>query len=136
MPHPWKFRHDDIGYNYRMPNLNAALACAQFEQLDEILQNKRELAEKYNEFFIKTSYIFVKEPLNSKANYWLNALILKDENERDQFLQETNEKGVMTRPIWDLMSSLEMFKDCWNDGLANSRWLEERVVNIPSSYRP
>lgn len=136
MPHPWKFRHDEIGFNYRMPNLNAALACAQLEQLDKILQNKRELAEKYNEFFKQTSFVFVKEPLYSKANYWLNALILKDENERDHFLQETNEKGVMTRPIWDLMSSLEMFKDCRNDGLVNSRWLEERVVNIPSSYRP
>lgn len=136
MPHPWKFRHDDIGFNYRMPNLNAALACAQLEQLDKILQNKRELAEKYNEFFKQTSFVFVKEPLYSKANYWLNALILKDENERDHFLQETNEKGIMTRPIWDLMSSLEMFKNCQNDGLENSKWLEERVVNIPSSYRP
>lgn len=136
IPHPWKFRHDEVGYNYRMPNLNAALACAQLEQLDEILKNKRELAEKYKAFFVETSYQFVEEPENSKANYWLNALILKDEVERDEFLKATNEAGVMTRPIWDLMSSLPMFEACQNDGLGNSKWLEERVVNIPSSYRP
>ena len=136
IPHTWKFRHDDIGYNYRMPNLNAALACAQLEQLDKILENKRELAEKYKTFFADTHYKFVNEPENSKANYWLNALILENEEERDLFLTETNENGVMTRPIWDLMSSLPMFEDCQNDGLEKSKWLEERVVNIPSSYRP
>lgn len=136
IPHPWKFRHDDIGYNYRMPNLNAALACAQLEQLDKILQNKRELAEKYQNFFAETKFTFVTEPENSKSNYWLNALILENEEERDVFLTQTNEKGVMTRPIWDLMSSLPMFENCQNDGLENSKWLEERVVNIPSSYRP
>lgn len=136
IPHTWKFRHDAIGYNYRMPNLNAALACAQLEQLDKILENKRELAEKYKTFFADTHYKFVNEPENSKANYWLNALILENEEERDLFLTETNENGVMTRPIWDLMSSLPMFEDCQNDGLEKSKWLEERVVNIPSSYRP
>ncbi len=135
IPHLWKFRHDEIGYNYRMPNLNAALACAQLEQLDKILKNKRELAEKYKTFFAETDYKFVTEPENSKANYWLNALILENEEERDLFLTQTNEKGVMTRPIWDLMSSLPMFENCQNDGLENSKWLEERVVNIPSSYR-
>lgn len=135
IPHPWKFRHDEVGYNYRMPNLNAALACAQLEQLDKILKNKRELAKKYKAFFVETSYQFVEEPENSKANYWLNALILKDKVERDEFLKATNEAAVMTRPIWDLMSSLPMFEACQNDGLQNSKWLEERVVNIPSSYR-
>lgn len=135
IPHPWKFRHDEVGYNYRMPNVNAALACAQLEQLNEIQKNKRELAEKYKAFFAETTYQFVEESENSKANYWLNALVLKDEAERDEFLTQTNEAGVMTRPIWDLMSSLPMFEDCQNDGLQNSKWLEERVVNIPSSYR-
>lgn len=136
VPHPWKFTHDEIGYNYRMPNLNAALACAQLEQLDQILINKRELSEKYKSFFLGTSYHFVTELEDTKANYWLNALILPDESERDEFLTRTNANGVMTRPIWDLMSSLPMFENCQNDGLENSRWLEDRVVNIPSSFRP
>lgn len=136
IPHPWKFRHDEIGYNYRMPNLNAALACAQLEQLDAILKNKRELAAKYKNFFADTDYKFVTEPNESESNYWLNVLVLKDEAARDEFLAKTNEAGVMTRPVWDLMSGLPMFENCQNDGLENSKWLEERVVNIPSSYRP
>lgn len=136
IPHAWKFSHDEIGYNYRMPNLNAALACAQLEQLDKILANKRELAEKYKSFFSETDYNFVTELADTKANYWLNALILPSDEERDEFLRRTNEAGVMTRPIWDLMSSLPMFENFQNDGLENSKWLEERVVNIPSSFRP
>ena len=136
IPHPWKFSHDEIGYNYRMPNLNAALACAQLEQLNKILINKRELAEKYKSFFLETPYHFVTELKNTTANHWLNALILPDETERDLFLTRTNASGVMTRPIWDLMSSLPMFENCQNDGLENSKWLEDRVVNIPSSFRP
>ncbi|MBF8457215.1 LegC family aminotransferase [Kaistella sp. G5-32] len=136
IPHAWKFSHDEIGYNYRMPNLNAALACAQLEQLDQILANKRELAEKYKSFFSETDYHFVTELADTKANYWLNALMLPSNEERDEFLRRTNEGGVMTRPIWDLMSSLPMFENFQNDGLENSKWLEERVVNIPSSFRP
>ena len=136
IPHAWKFSHDEIGYNYRMPNLNAALACAQLEQLDQILANKRELAEKYKSFFSQTDFHFVTELADTKANYWLNALILPSDEERDEFLKRTNEGGVMTRPIWDLMSSLPMFENFQNDGLENSKWLEERVVNIPSSFRP
>lgn len=135
VPHPWKFRHDEIGYNFRMPNLNAALACAQMEQLDKILANKRELAELYKQFFASTEIQFVTEPENSKANYWLNAIVLKDEETRDKFLEQTNSQKVMTRPIWDLMSSLPMFTHCQTDGLENSKWLEQRVVNIPSSCR-
>lgn len=136
VPHPWKFEHDAIGYNYRMPNLNAALACAQLEQLDTILENKRALAHLYQDFFADTEFNYIKEPENAKANYWLNALILKDEAQRDVFLEVTNQNKVMTRPIWDLLSGLPMFEHCQNDGLVNSRWLEARVVNIPSSYRP
>ncbi|GAB3421160.1 LegC family aminotransferase [Niabella aquatica] len=136
VPHPWEFKHDSIGYNYRMPNLNAALACAQLEQLDKILKNKRELANLYQVFFSETPFYFAVEPESAKANYWLNALILKDKKERDAFLQATNERKVMTRPIWDLMSGLPMFEHCQNDGLKNSQWLQKRVVNIPSSYRP
>lgn len=136
VPHPWKFSHDEIGYNYRMPNLNAALACAQLEQLDQILINKRELAQKYRSFFVDKPYEFATETENTKANYWLNAIILPNEKERDDFLTRTNGAGVMTRPIWDLMSSLPMFENFQNDGLVNSKWLEDRVVNIPSSFRP
>ena len=135
IPHRWKFQHDDIGYNYRMPNINAALACAQLEQLDEILENKRNLAEAYTSFFSNTEYQFVKELNGAKSNYWLNGLILENEQERDDFLTHTNDNGVMTRPIWDLMSNLNMFENCQNDGLQNSKWLAQRVVNIPSSYR-
>ncbi|MBB4806590.1 aminotransferase in exopolysaccharide biosynthesis [Chryseobacterium defluvii] len=136
IPHRWKFRHDEIGYNYRMPNLNAALACAQLEQLDHFLENKRQLADLYKEFFKNSEIQFAEEIENAKANYWLNAIIVENEEERDLFLTETNDAGVMTRPIWDLMNSLPMFENCQNDGLENSIWLSERVVNLPSSFRP
>tara|TARA_Y100000389_G_scaffold205091_1_gene263031 strand:- start:25689 stop:26828 length:1140 start_codon:yes stop_codon:yes gene_type:complete len=131
--HKWDFNHDMIGYNYRMPNLNAALAIAQLEKIDEFILNKRKLAEKYEKFFKNTKYIFFKEPMNSKSNYWLNSIIFKNKIQRDQFLQEANNKGVMTRPIWKLMSKLDMFKNSECDDLNNSNWLEERIVNIPSS---
>lgn len=135
IPHPWKFQHDEIGYNYRMPNLNAALACAQMEQLNHFIENKRQLAGLYKDFFTNSEIEFAEEIEGAKANYWLNAIILENEQERDLFLTETNNAGVMTRPIWDLMSSLPMFKNCQHDGLENSIWLSERVVNLPSSFR-
>lgn len=135
IPHKWEYRHDMIGYNYRMPNINAALAVAQLEQIDKFLENKRELAEEYKNFFEKSDIDFVKEPKHSRSNYWLNAVILKDRKERDEFLKYTNENGIMTRPIWTLMNKLEMFKDCETADLTNSEWLEDRVVNIPSSVR-
>ena len=131
--HKWNFNHDMIGYNYRMPNLNAALAIAQLEKINEFILNKRKLAEKYEKFFKDTKYIFFKEPRNSKSNYWLNSIIFKNKTQRDKFLQETNDKGVMTRPIWKLMNKLDMFKNSECDELKNSNWLEERMVNIPSS---
>lgn len=135
VPHKWKFEHDQIGYNYRMPNLNAALACAQLEQLTPFLENKRELAAAYKEFFEKQGLQFVVEPGHSKSNYWLNALILDSVEERDEFLTYTNDHGVMTRPIWELMNRLPMFSNCQTDDLVNSNWLVERVVNIPSGFR-
>lgn len=136
IPHRWKFMHDEIGYNYRMPNLNAALACAQLEQLPVFLENKRQLARLYEDFFKNSEITFVKEIEQATSNYWLNAIILENEEQRDFFLQETNDAGVMTRPIWELMSNLSMFQHCEHDGLENSKWLAERVVNLPSSYRP
>jgi len=133
IPHKWDFNHDMTGYNYRMPNLNAALLIAQVENLNYFLRNKRELAKKYQTFFQDTDYIFFKEPKYCKSNYWLNSIILKNKIERDQFLNKTNSNGVMTRPIWKLMNKLPMFKNAQCNNLKNSKWLYERVVNIPSS---
>jgi aminotransferase in exopolysaccharide biosynthesis len=134
-PHPFEFFHDEIGFNYRMPNLNAAVACAQLEQLDLFLENKRITAEKYSTFFKEIGVDFVNEITNTKANYWLNAIVLKNKEERDSFISYTNEHEIMTRPIWTLMNRLPAFKHAQTDDLINSYWLEERVVNIPSSYR-
>lgn len=133
--HPWRFTHDEIGYNYRMPNLNAALACAQLEQLDSFLENKRALAKLYKDFFSESTVQFVEEIENAKANYWLNVVLFENKEEQEAFLKATNESGVMTRPVWDLMNTLPMFASCEHDGLENSKWLADRVVNIPSSVR-
>ena len=133
--HRYEYEHDEIGYNYRLPNINAALGCAQMETLEFILKNKRELAGLYQQFFEDQEIDFLQETVDSKANYWLNAVVLKNKKERDMFLKATNDAGVMTRPIWQLMNRLEMFKDCQTGDLTNSYWLEERVVNIPSGVR-
>jgi perosamine synthetase len=135
VPHAWEFNHDHIGYNYRMPNLNAALACAQLEQLSEFVKNKRSLANQYAGFFSKSEIRFRKEPANSEANYWLNVLEFQDREERDAFLTFTNEQGVMTRPVWTLMHQLPMFADCLHDELVNCLYLADRLVNIPSSVK-
>ena len=132
LPHPYEYVHDEVGYNYRLPNLNAALGCAQMEQLEHFVSVKRELAAKYAEFFEDLRIMFVREPEGCSSNYWLNALVLESLQERDAFLEHTNRHGVMTRPAWRLMSRLPMFKDSQNDGLRNSIWLEQRLVNIPS----
>jgi aminotransferase in exopolysaccharide biosynthesis len=131
--HPYEFVHDKVGYNYRMPNLNAALGCAQMERLEESLTIKNKLANQWDVFFDDKSADFVKAIKGNKANHWLNAIILDSREDRDNFLKFTNKNNVMTRPIWTLMSKLSMFKDCQKDSLANSLWLEDRVVNIPSS---
>jgi len=133
VPHKWNFYHDRVGYNYRMPNLNAALLVAQLENLDDFKARKRKLAHTYEIFFSNTPYSFVKEPKECKSNYWLNAIILKDKRQRDGFLEKTNFSGVMTRPIWTLMNKLPAFSKAQCGNLENSEWLEDRVVNIPSS---
>ena len=136
VPHRWEFVHDHIGYNYRMPNINAAIGCAQMEHLENFIINKRETAAKYAEFFKDMDKIeFFKEPAECRSNYWLNAVILKDKEAQLDFLQQTNDNGVMTRPIWELMNRLPMFENCQNDGLKNTIWFADRVVNIPSSVR-
>jgi perosamine synthetase len=131
--HKWEFNHDMVGYNYRMPNLNAALLVAQLENLDNFIYSKRKLALMYEDFFKATDYAFVKEPTECRSNYWLNSIILKNIQQRNEFLNETNSQNVMTRPIWTLMNKLPMFKYTQSGDLKNSEWLEERVVNIPSS---
>jgi len=133
IPHKWEYVHDMVGYNYRLPNLNAALLVAQLEQLQGFLGNKRALADKYKQFFESHKVQFLHEPKNSQSNYWLNAVLLDNLKQRDEFLEYTNNNGVMTRPIWRLMNKLDMFKGCQSDNLGNSIFLEERVVNIPSS---
>lgn len=134
IPHKWEFVHDSIGYNYRMPNINAALGCAQMENIDNYISNKREIAEKYKAFFDQFDDIdFFNEPKDCKSNYWLNTILLKDSASKLDFLQYTNDNGLMTRPIWRLMNRLPMFSHCQTDNLENSNWFEERVVNIPSS---
>ncbi len=137
IPHPYEYVHDEIGYNYRMPNINAALLFAQLEQLDGFLKNKRDLAFEYKNFFNYANEVkFMEETNESSSNYWLNAILLKDKTARDEFLKFSNENGVMTRPIWRLMSELDMFSNCQKTELENAKFLEERVVNIPSSARP
>lgn len=136
VPHRWEFKHDHIGYNYRMPNINAALGCAQLEHLDEYIADKRATASAYAEFFKNVDGIeFFTEPENSFSNYWLNVVILPDHDKQLEFLQETNDNGVMTRPIWELMNRLPMFEHCQHDSLENTIWFADRVVNIPSSVR-
>ena len=135
VPHPYEYTHDAIGYNYRMPNLNAALACAQLEQLDNFVKNKRDLAKKYIEFGKRTELNFIIEPINSTSNYWLNALCLSNRTERDEFLKVLNDKGVMCRPIWTLLYKMPMFKECYRDEQTNAQWFEDRIVNLPSSVR-
>ena len=135
LPHAWEFVHDEIGYNYRMPNINAALGVAQLEQLNGFLANKRATAEAYKAYFEKQGIAFFAERENEKCNYWLNAIILKDKEERNAFLTEANAQGVMSRPIWQLMNRLPMFVNCERGDLSNAEWLEARVVNIPSGVR-
>ena len=136
IPHRWEFRHDHIGFNYRMPNINAALGCAQLEHIEEFVADKRATAAAYAEYFKNVDDIdFFVEPENTRSNYWLNVVILKDKESKAEFLIETNDNGVMTRPIWELMNRLPMFEKCENDGLKNTIWFADRVVNIPSSVR-
>lgn len=133
VPHSYEYVHDELGYNFRMPNLNAALGCAQMAQLKGFLDAKRNVASQYESLCNELGVEFVREPEGARSNYWLNAIVLADKESRDGFLKETNDAGIMTRPIWSLMVELPMYADCQHDGLPVSRWLEERVVNLPSS---
>jgi perosamine synthetase len=152
IPHSWEFVHDEIGYNYRMPNINAALGLAQLEQLPDFLKSKRKIGQAYMEFFStfhqfnnstlqpfnsstnhSVSPQFITEPKNAQSNYWLNCILFRTKADRDNFLEYTNERGVITRPAWQLMNDLLMFAHCQTDDLINSKELAKRLVNIPSS---
>lgn len=135
VPHAWEFMHDQVGYNYRMPNLNAALACAQLEQLPAILANKRETAMLYARFCAEHAIGFAHERAGTTANYWLNAVLVDTPEERDLLLEFGNAQGVMTRPVWALMQRLPAFAGAQCGPLDNAIWLEQRLVNIPSSVR-
>jgi aminotransferase in exopolysaccharide biosynthesis len=135
IPHPWEFQHDHIGFNYRMPNINAALACAQLENLEAYIANKRELGKLYADFFANTPYQFIAEPPHTRSNAWLHSVLLSDRTERDAFLEFTNKNGVMTRPSWTLMNKLQMFSHCITANLDNAQFIEDRLVNVPSSAR-
>lgn len=134
-PHTYEYIHDEIGYNYRMPNLNAALACAQLERLDIFLEKKKNLAGKYKSFFNDKGVMFREELPDTSANYWLMCIELENKKERDLFLAQSNDAKVMTRPIWQLMFRMSMFKDCYRDNQTNAQFLEERIVNLPSSIK-
>ncbi|WP_296014208.1 LegC family aminotransferase [uncultured Treponema sp.] len=136
IPHRWEFRHDAIGYNLRMPNINAALGCAQLECIDKILANKRETAMAYREYFSNSKEIkYFDEPKDCKSNFWFNSILLPNKKAQQEFLEETNDNGVQTRPIWELMNRLPMYKNCQRDDLKNAIMFADRVVNIPSGYR-
>lgn len=133
VPHPYEFFHDEAGFNYRMPNLNAALGCAQMEVLEGYLSKKRHLAMLYQDLFNNTDFQFIVEPDYACSNYWLNAVMCPDEQTRDEVLAVTNKAGVMTRPIWQLMSRLPMFENALRGDLTHSEFIEKHLVNLPST---
>lgn len=134
-PHPYEFVHDELGYNYRLPNLNAALGCAQLEQLEAFVAEKRALAQAYADLLAHSSLQFVVEPKHCRSNYWLNAVICENQQQRDELLKVTNEAGVMSRPIWQLMNQLPMYCHALKGDIPNAEWLAKRVVNLPSSIK-
>lgn len=136
VPHRWEYAHDEIGYNYRLPNLNAALGCAQLEQLPTFLDSKRRLYARYQQAFALVPQLrLVAEPEGCRSNYWLQALLLDDTiaGERDVILAKTNEAGLMTRPVWTLLHRLPMYRQCPRALLPVAENLERRLINLPSS---
>jgi aminotransferase in exopolysaccharide biosynthesis len=136
LPHPYEFMHDEVGYNYRLPNLNAALGCAQLEQLPSFLASKRTLAKRYIDFLKGSDLQPIVEPKDCSSNYWLNGVVCVDAPQRNALLKETNQAGVMTRPIWLPMTRLPMYENAIRGPLGNAEWLSKRVVNLPSSVLP
>jgi aminotransferase in exopolysaccharide biosynthesis len=134
-PHRWEFYHDEVGYNLRMPSLNAAVGFAQLEYLDRILENKRETAHHYQQFFNSINMPFIVEPENARSNYWLNAILFDDKKQRDEFLEYSNDNGVQTRPAWTLLHKLPPYQSYQHTETPNAEYIEDRLVNIPSSVR-
>jgi dTDP-4-amino-4,6-dideoxygalactose transaminase len=134
-PHRWEFYHDEVGYNLRMPSLNAAVGLAQLEYFDVILANKRETARLYQQFFERIGMTCISEPENARSNYWLNAVLFHDKAERDDFLEYSNDHGVQTRPAWTLLHTLPPYCQCQHTGTPNAEYIADRLVNIPSSVR-
>jgi len=136
VPHAWEFIHDEVGFNYRLPNLNAALGCAQLEQLPVKLCAKRALFKKYQTAFqsVKGADL-LSEPTQCQSNYWLQTIMLNTDkiNQRDLVLKATNQEGLMTRPVWRLIHHLAPFAHCPRMDLANAELLAQRLINIPSS---
>ena len=135
-PNDIHFVHDEVGFNYRLPNINAALGCAQLESINLFVTQKRQLAEEYAQLLKSSNLEFFKEPKNCRSNYWLNTIICHDESQRNELLNYMNSREIMTRPVWTPMNKLPMFKNSISDSLQNTLWLEERIVNIPSSPPP
>jgi perosamine synthetase len=136
VPHRWEYFHDEVGYNYRLPNINAALACAQLEQLPSFIKNKKQTANEYREFFSFTNVKFLEESKDSTSNNWLNAIMFKNNKEKNEFLEFSNNHGIMSRPIWKLMNELPAFRSSIATDLKNARLYESTIVNIPSGVRP
>jgi len=136
VPHKWRYIHDEIGFNYRLPNINAALGCAQLKKIDKFLDAKRKLFLKYKEVLDSIDGIkLFNEPENSRSNYWLQTIILENgfENELEDILKNTNKKNIMTRPAWNLIHQLDMYLDCPKSSLSVSESLSKRIINIPSN---
>ena len=134
VPHEWEFNHDEVGFNYRMPNLNAALLLAQLEKINDFLISKRSLADRYDIFFKSINYNFFKEPKDSRSNYWLNTLLFEQKEDRDHFLNDLNQANIMVRPVWEPLCYLKPFVGCVTDNLTQLQSIYERLANIPSSY--
>ncbi|EAH6726242.1 aminotransferase LegC [Campylobacter coli] len=136
IPHPYEYDHDRIAYNYRLCNINAAILLAGLENLELFLENKRELAKIYKDFFKNHDKCkFIDEKSNEKSNFWLNTLLFKNENLRNIFLEECLKNNIFVRPVWKSLPSLKAFQDCQSDELINTKNLEKRLVNLPSSVR-
>ena len=133
VPHDYEFIHDEIGYNYRLPAINAAIGCAQMESLQKFIVKKAEVTEYYKAFCRKNGISFVEGMKGTRPNFWLNSVLASSKNERNELLKYMNANGIMVRPIWRLMNSLKIYEHCQTDSLENSKWLEDRVINIPSS---
>jgi perosamine synthetase len=135
IPHQWEFVHDEVGYNYRLPNLNAALGVAQMEMLPKFLENKRKIANQYQMWGRNHGMEFITESANTCSNYWLNTALMQDKKHRDKMLEITNSNKVMTRPVWTPMHCLKINEDCEKYEMGNTEWLSERLINVPSSVK-